>query len=390
MKGFPLIIPALLFSAVCFGQAETSPKKQTSTAGTTMVQPLKFKSKNARKADSGAAEFYAPSPAADAPESDVEADSKSSTTAANMQPLYWLNQFQAKRNALLSKHGTINAAGKRELENVVWEAGSYIKTSFEWNYMNLRLHRNDANAADYLKQAVQLKGVQTLLFPEMAWIAERNGAKAERQQALKEMERQGAFSEIQLEQARWMIQQVPARTLIITHGENDTYPLWLLQNQNIEVLSLAMIEDRNWLLNTLKRWDGTKNWEAALGSEQKLIQTLLRQASQPVYLSLSIDKEILAPNIQNLYPVGNLARLSASHYDAFPELFDFYLNPGLKAKLSRETWRQDPFRETLANLQPGAYLLKKELERRSDQASISQLEQLNKQLSALSGKPARP
>lgn len=358
------------------GQKPAQKKKENSAA-----KPTQSRAK---------AESMSDAPAVQESEQLNESLEKSASNSYLQDPVHWFNSYTNKRNSYLSDDGVISKKEQEELGVVISESKSYIFNSFEFNYINLRQNRNNSEAGKHLQEAIKTGGMSnSLLLPEIAWIAERLGDVSKRNQALAQYESQGNLSGVQKEMAIWSINIVEPGSLIITNGEFDTYPLWLQQQKkNVHIVSLGMLEDADWLSKTLKSWNSGITVPKNINSARVLIDFLLKQSAKPVYLSLSIRSGILSSYSSNLNPIGPLARLSSTSWNSTTALASFYLDASFQQYLKSGLNSNDPFLPSLANLLPGAFLLKTQLKAVNDPRA-SKAEEIYQQLKSITGKSIR-
>lgn len=288
----------------------------------------------------------------DANRKDFDANLKLSNQNAQEE---WLSTYQTKRNAFILNDGKISASEKNALERIVTESKASINGSFACYYMQLREKRNQPESLPLLKQALVLEPNNALLSAEAAWIAERNGDLALRNKALKAYQASGFISNVQMQFASWMLAEIPQNGLIITNGENDTYPLWLNNSSNKLVISLAMLEDVSWLNKTIAKWDANIHFQKS-PSEQEFLNRITK-SKQPSYLAWTIRPDLLAPFSNILFPIGPLLQVEDMNNDNVIQLRNFYFTKEVKTYLLNNHWKNDKYAAILGNLIPGIQLL---------------------------------
>jgi hypothetical protein len=286
-------------------------------------------------------------------------ESKNETGSAfdshQKQPESWLNEYTARRNSFTISEGYISEAENKNLNNLVNEAKKSIPESFEFQYIQLRQNRNTAESAELIKQAVKAGGLaHPLLLPEMAWLAERNSDKIARNKSIEAYAAAGQISKAQASMAEMSAQIAGNNALIITNGEFDTYPLWL-KAPNTKVISLAMLEDRVWLMRCLNEWDPSLN-VSSIKDANTLLRTLRDKARFPVFVSLSLRPDLLTRYSASLFPIGPLARLNDTSIDLSSQLIAFYLNPSFEKEIVKIS-ATDSYAKATANLLPGLVIL---------------------------------
>jgi len=267
----------------------------------------------------------------------------------------WLNTYQTKRNAFIVNDGKISASEKSALERIIIESKASINGSFACYYMQLREKRNQPESVQLLKQAISIDPNNALLSAETAWIAERIGDLSLRNKALNAYRSSGFISNVQLKFASWMLDAIPQNGLIITNGENDTYPVWLSNTSNKLVISLAMLEDVAWLNKTIAKWDASIHFKKS-PSEQEFLNRIIK-SNKPCYLAWSIRPDLLAPLSSQLFPIGPLLQVNDTNNDNVIRLRKFYFTEEVKAYLTSSEWKNDKYAVVLGNLIPGIQVL---------------------------------
>ena len=358
------------------------------------VEPLRLETMPSRRSSKISPPVYTPERMGNAvtPGNAAESDDASLYTASSVlsNGTYWLNQYTSFQNQALETDGYLSAESKMQLRNLVSQSTSYIAGTFEHTYLQLRLNRNTADAGKLLKQAIQQSGsLHPLIQPEAAWVSERNGELASRNKAVQAMLKSGQITDLQLRMAQWQRSIASTGSLIVVNGEHDLYPLWANAEGNAaQVISLAMVEDLDYLKRSLKQWDASLPVEQVKASAEGLLSFLAQKAKKPVYLSLSIRPEWLSPQVNNLHPVGPLALMSSQNPGTLAQNKQFFLQPQLVTYLNSSDPAADSMRAALANLLPALWLL------RNNDKSLSQqeratLEKLADRITQLTGKSVR-
>lgn len=347
---FYLLLICLSYSLIVSGQAAQSPERH-------QIQSVHYKinSKRTGKAKQEASMDEIATPAKDLKESnsaDMEMERTSKVNAnANMSELDWLNLYQEQRNASLSDDGKLDVQESKVLTSLASQSQASLPNSFAANYLLLRQNRNNNKAQSYFTSASQLNPTSALLPAEAAWLAERKSDYSSLNKALIALKANGTISNFQSAYARWIIDALPAGSLLVTNGEFDTYPFWeQLKNKNIHIISLAMIEDEEWLIDKLKAWDPTINVTPT--SEAAFFNTLL-SSSAPSYLSLTLRQDILQHYQSNLFPVGPMCRFARAPKDNVDLLKGFYAQKNMISFLESTNWKYDSYAVLAKNLLPG-------------------------------------
>lgn len=358
------------------------------------LEPLRLETMPSRRSSKISPPVYTPERMGNAvtPGNVAESDDASLYTASSVlsNGTYWLNQYTSLQNQALEVDGYLSAESKMQLRNVVSQSTSYIAGTFEHSYLQLRLNRNTSEAGKFLKQAIQQSGsLHPLIQPEAAWVSERNGELASRNKAVQAMLKSGQITDLQLRMAQWQRSIATSGSLIVVNGEHDLYPLWASADGNAaQVISLAMVEDLDYLKRSLKQWDASLPVEQVKASAEGLLSFLAQKAKKPVYLSLSIRPEWLSPHVSNLHPIGPLALMSSQNPGTLAQNKQFFLQPQLVTYLNSSDPAADSMRAALANLLPALWLLRNNDKSLSRQERAT-LEKLADRITQLTGKSVR-
>ncbi len=350
-----LIITGILLSLLCYGQAQAPANNSQQIR----VQPLHYRlnkgKSNNRKLEEKKNEND------DSPAKSEQRDDESvkfnlnSNQVSQEREVYWYDAYQNKRNSDLSDDGKLDSKEQQELDQLIRSSQAEIAGSFTYQYLQLRENRNSPEAVNYFTQASRINPNNSLLAPEAAWLAERNGDISSRTKALAACRSNGTISNFQREYAKWMIESVPEGSLIISNGEFDTYPLWeQLNAKKVTIISLAMIEDAAWLKKTISAWDRNLTYS---GNSEAALFTTISLSKKPVYISWTVRPDILTKYQSNLFPVGPLCRFSAGEIKNLKELQKFYTNKQVIAYIESKLWQSDRYAVLAGNLLPGIIVL---------------------------------
>lgn len=392
MNWIRLAFLCLLIPSISSAQAGESMKKDLQK-----IEPVKIESTKKRSKQAAVQDSYVPARAGNAITPDYNSEMLRvvpgvANTQAELyhQGAYWLNEYNSTRNNALESDGYINPKSQEALERIVAQSRNYIAGSFEYEYLQLRQHRNRPEGASHLKSALKkVNTLNALLQPEAAWIAERSGDKSTRNTAIDAMIKSGQITALQLQMARWQQEVAAKGALLVVNGEHDLYPLWSDDGkEKITVLSLGMAEDLEYIRRSLKSWDDQLPVHRIKATPESILQVLADHGRKPIYVSLSVRPEWLAPHVNYLHPVGPLALMSKQATSTLEANKQFYLNKELLAYLFSPAVSNDTMRASLANLLPGLWMLKNYAGDLSE-AQFAELEKISQRITQLTGKNIR-
>ena len=392
MNWIRLAFLCLLIPSISSAQAGESMKKDLQK-----IEPVKIESTKKRSKQAAVQDSYVPARAGNAITPDYNSEMLRvvpgvANTQAELyhQGAYWLNEYNSTRNNALESDGYINPKSQEALERIVAQSRNYIAGSFEYEYLQLRQHRNRPEGASHLKSALKkVNTLNALLQPEAAWIAERSGDKSTRNTAIDAMIKSGQITALQLQMARWQKDVASKGSLLVVNGEHDLYPLWSDDGkEKITVLSLGMAEDLEYIRRSLKSWDDQLPVNRVKATPESILQVLADHGRKPIYVSLSVRPEWLAPHVNYLHPVGPLALMSKQATSTLEANKQFYLNKELLAYLFSPAVSNDTMRASLANLLPGLWMLRNYAGDLSE-AQFAELEKISQRITQLTGKNIR-
>lgn len=123
-----------------------------------------------------------------------------------------------------------------------------------------------------------------------------------------------------------VLMSVGKNSILFTNGDNDTYPLWLLQHvkgirADVAVFNIYMIQQPDYLNRLLKNRGITIALEkfSTLGEDQRIPELCKAIATAnpatPIYFALSVDHTHTKALAKNLYVTGLASRYSLNRLD---------------------------------------------------------------------------
>ncbi|MFM2224009.1 MAG: hypothetical protein RJA07_211 [Bacteroidota bacterium] len=250
----------------------------------------------------------------------------------------WYNYYRVNRNLLgtdTSDHRSWKDKQKSQ-EDLVQKMGKAIPNSFEYNLCRWMISGNDFSDVKYLKAASEKGKDRVEILDNMITWAEIERDISKRNEYALKLSQSEIASPGMMNYNYNVLMSLNQNAVILTCGDNDTYPLWELQAKGIRTdvivinLSLICIDDyRNKIFKELNipKWDTSQinknsvenksvydNTENALfNSMIKHIATLSRKC--PVYLGLTVDLNFAKSVQDSLYLVGLAYKYSTENID---------------------------------------------------------------------------
>lgn len=234
----------------------------------------------------------------------------------------WYNYYYANRVLAYRGDDTRSAEEKQKvITQLVEDMGKNIPDSYEYNLCKWAMGGFDMNQLPYLKKAAQLGPDRTEHIDFMINVGEIERNIPERdKQSLRKLETNNVSTGMLYYNYNVMMGLEP-NAILLTCGDNDTYPIWVLQAKGIRKditvinISLAMIDDyRKKLFTEL----GIEQMGPANSKDPKVVdeyyknfrdhlieQLTNNKKNYPVYLALTTANENFIDTIQeHLYLTG--------------------------------------------------------------------------------------
>lgn len=243
----------------------------------------------------------------------------------------WLNLYKATRYAGFRDTALTPKEKAARQEAVVNAMEKAIPNTFEYHYAKWWSGGNDASRFEHLQKALSLREDYAELSDEFIAYYELKG----------NTERVKFFS-----QKWYATQEMPSgllhynynvlmslekNAILVTAGDNDTYPIWLLQyarnvRPDVVVLNTGLIGDPEYRAQLMKRNNIAGNaslldmekrkdvkWHQAMAEFLRSVAE--SNTERPVYFALTTDPEYLQPISERLYTVGLVNKYSEKRID---------------------------------------------------------------------------
>lgn len=182
----------------------------------------------------------------------------------------WYNYYYANRNIMFND--TTKASTQEEryqrVQKIVEEMGKSVPESYEYNICKWQLSGHDPKFASYLKKAIELGEGRVEHIDYLINQAELERNIADRDlNSIKKFEA-GQFSTGIIYYNYNVLVGLEKNAILLTSGDNDTYPVWYLQAQGIRkdvtVLNTSLIQLDDYREKILKEL-GVEPWKKATG-----------------------------------------------------------------------------------------------------------------------------
>ena len=249
---------------------------------------------------------------------------KKEATKSN-SPDAWLNYFIATR---MSNLLTRESEKPHDMDAIVAHISKQIPGTFEahhiqaWNLGNL-----DPKGWEHIQKAHQIAPERSEIYHSFVSRYEKTRDLKKKKLYNQKLYDSGDFSPGML---RWnynMLMSVQQNGILITHGDGDTYPSWMLQDaldirKDVLVVNLFMMRDvdyRNSILSELGIPSLPKDTDLMKLSVEEsyrlLAQHFNKHSQRPVYLGVAMGKTVSNLLTDSLYMEGLAFRYSDQPYD---------------------------------------------------------------------------
>lgn len=234
----------------------------------------------------------------------------------------WENYYAASRMAnFLSTDPAYN------LDEIIAEAAIAIPETFTYNYLAHWNYSPQAKHKKYVEKAYQIDPNRPEIYSCLVLMSEQDG---ERERRKKFSKKWYESNDIDREVLTWNYNQLASiedNAILLTFGDNDTYPAWVLQDvksmkPNAAILNIHLLKDfhyRNQVMTDfgIPAFKVGKE-RTVLNSTDTLIAVLdhlVKQQKRPVYFGVAASKEIRNRYDANLYLVGMAFKYSEEPFD---------------------------------------------------------------------------
>ena len=263
-----------------------------------------------------------------------------------------VNKRPLDENAWLNLHlATIRAVGRAEgpegkpARDLIEEIGTKLPNSFVHNYAKGdQCGSWNTESLKYLEKAYALQPNNLITYPDLIVNYEVYDLPNKRKALNKKWFESGKYSTGLLNYHRNVLLSLQPNAVIFTGGDNDTFPLWMLQdvkNLRTDVIvinrHLVGVEVH---LKQLFQELGIELSEAKLKELQfkentpdnikkrviEMVKIIDEKTNRPIYFTTSFTAESMKPIANNMYLVGLVNRYSKKNIDNLALLKKHFLN----------------------------------------------------------------
>lgn len=121
-----------------------------------------------------------------------------------------------------------------------------------------------------------------------------------------------------------MLQSVDDNAILITVGDNDTYPAWILQEvhgikPNVSIMNASLIMVKDYQIKFFKELGiPTRPWDTSMHfheNQAAMVKHIRKHSSRPIYFSITAQKHLYESFEDDIYNVGLAYHWSEHKFD---------------------------------------------------------------------------
>jgi len=318
----------------------------------------------------------------------IKADSKDADA--------WMNYYLACRivNMLTPQRNP------HDLDDIFNDITTEIPSTYEFHYLTYLNGRMDMSLYSHLERAFELDPSRAEVLSHLVNYHAIKGNEAEMTKYNKLWLESGEISTGILNWNYNALIALEENAILLTYGDNDTYPTWMLQQvhdlrQDVKVVNIHLLRKREYIDHVfsacgIKRYPSQQNEEAIWDTDLvPVVDHIFQHTERPVYINVTLPKKIRDNYRDVLYTVGLAFKYSVEAFDNMATLKNNYENKFLTDYL-RMGFSYDKSVTVLNSLNvnylPAFVSLYKHYMRGEEEAKAEQLKQVIYNIGAASGR----
>lgn len=233
----------------------------------------------------------------------------------------WGNYYRAERYSYYSKTSNdITTTEQKNLDEIVKNMEKYVPDTYEYHYITYLNGNHNTELISHLEKAYELNSKSTEVLTAYTSYYEITGNDAKKKEFCKALSSAGTYSSALLEFNKNLLNSVEQSGILITHGENDTYPVWIQQlvkneRTDVKVLYLDLLENKEYRDKELKELGLSVSADIKTDKAGFLKELASESKTRSVYFANTIAPELLKPMSANLYLTGLAFKYSETAFD---------------------------------------------------------------------------
>jgi len=237
----------------------------------------------------------------------------------------WHNYYLATE---YSYWGSKDAAGEKQadLDKIIAAMAKAIPASYEYFALKYRKGHGKNDDVSLLENALRLRPDDPEIYYDLIVYYEMHNEKQKAREFCKKLYLSKDIAPALLDYNYNVLMSTEKNAVLFTNGDNDTYPVWLLQRArgiraDVTVLNLHMIREQTYLQALLQ----DRNIRLEIDKLPKnddpefipqLCRTIAAQnPERPIYFALTVYRDYIDSLLDNLYIVGLAYKYSVRRID---------------------------------------------------------------------------
>lgn len=302
----------------------------------------------------------------------------------------WFNYYAAHRFTAYTKTSkNITPAKQKELDAIVTDMEKSVPNSYEYHYVKYWNSNHDVNQFHHLQKAYELNPNSHELYDDFIAHYEITGQAEKKKEWCTRLKTAG-ITEKEIYQYNYnVLMSLEKGAVLITNGDDDTYPLWVLQNlenvrTDVTVLNLDLLEVDDYRQRKWKELGWTDQGSMADGRKH-FLRNMSMASGKPVYYGFTVDPTLLKYFQNYLYCTGLAFRFSAVDYDNKKALQDNY-ETYFKTDYLKTAQSNPKVARMNMNYTMPLLLLHEQYQTQGNTSQVTEVEQLLNQISASAGR----
>lgn len=243
----------------------------------------------------------------------------------------WYNRFKAQRYVFFGDTTTTQEVRNTTMDKLIAAMGKAIPNSWEYHLVVWRNGGNRTEFLPHLEKAYSLNPNHPDIVDEMATYNEIAMKRDKRDEFAKKWYNLKAMSPALLAYAYNVLITLEKNAILVTCGDNDTYPFWLLQaakniRPDVVIMNTSLISHADYRPKFMEYY--TIKGDVSLMSDEhfakegyeKSLQEFIRSVAianpqHPLYISITVDPSVGELIKDDLYLIGLANKYSPKRLD---------------------------------------------------------------------------
>lgn len=267
---------------------------------------------------------------------------KAETQKQAATPDAWFNYYRAARYANLLER---SAEKPHDLKAIARSMPSAMSGSFEYLFIQYLVSEEAPNRYELLLQAHEVAPNRTECYHDLITYHELNGRQDEVKYFSEKLFEAGDFPPALLAWNYNLLASVEPGSILLTHGDNETYPVWALQlvkgiRPDVKLLNVNLLMHPDYQQRAFQQL-GLEPLDFNPTAEyfhryEAVVRHLVEHAKMPVYLSVTLPSEVRELFGEQLFLTGLTLKYAAQSFDNVA-----FLKNNFENKLLRDYLRVD-------------------------------------------------